>query len=198
MLEQMTQRLLAQRTFDSAVAVILNDVVDMHGAEYGDLQLTAGPDLVIVAQRGLSAPFLRAFRRVSKDDGCACGRAFRSGQPVVIADVERDPEYEAFRNDAMRAGFRAVQSTPLVAGDGVTLGIVSTLFANVHEPTPIEMDALKAYSRLAAEHLGKLLAEADETLSDKAETMSRALYACFDPPEDAKPAGGERPAIIPP
>ncbi len=35
---------------------------------------------------------------------------------------------------------------------GNLLGIVSTHFANVHEPTPIEMNTLKAYAVIAAEY----------------------------------------------
>ena len=58
MLEQMTQRLQAQRSFEAAIETLLNDVVALHGAEYGDLQLLAGDDLVIVAQRGLTPAFL--------------------------------------------------------------------------------------------------------------------------------------------
>src|SRR5262249_26328032 len=100
MLDQMTGRLLSQRTIETAIDTILNDVVALHGAEYGDLQLAVGDELVIVAQRGLSAPFLQAFSRVKKESGCACGRAWRLGRTVVVTDVDRDPEYAAFRKDA--------------------------------------------------------------------------------------------------
>src|SRR5215813_12439060 len=124
MLEQMTHRLLSQRTFEAAAETLLNDVVALHGAEYGDLQLMIGNELVVVAQRGLSAAFLQAFRRVRRDDGCACGRV---------------------------------------------LGMVSTMFANVHEPTPIELQTLMYYSRIAADYLAKLLT--GETMAAKAEQM---------------------------
>jgi GAF domain-containing protein len=175
MLEQMTLRLRSQRSFEAAVEVILNDVVALHGAEFGDLQLLAGDELVIVAQRGLSAPFLRTFRRVHKADGCACGRALRLGETVVITDVTRDAEYAAFLQDAESAGYRAVQSTPIVTCGGSVLGIVSTLFANVHQPTPIELETLGRYCGIAAEYLVKLLGR--ENLAANAERMSDALYA---------------------
>jgi len=64
MLAQLTQRLLSTRTFETAVQTILDDVVALHGAEYGNVQLPLRDELVIVAQRGLSAPFLKTFRRV--------------------------------------------------------------------------------------------------------------------------------------
>ncbi len=174
MLEQMTQRLQSQRTFEAAVETVLNDVVALHGAEYGDLQLVSGEELIIVAQRGLSDAFLRTFKSVTKSSGCACGRAWRLGQTVVVADVDKDPDYAPFRTDAKAAGYRAVQSTPLTTR-GHVIGMISTLFANVHEPTPIELDTLGRYCKIAADYLQKLLG--DEDLGRKAERMSRALYA---------------------
>jgi len=174
MLAQLTQRLLSTRTFETAVQTILDDVVALHGAEYGNVQLPLRDELVIVAQRGLSAPFLKAFRRVKADDGCACGRALRLGKPVVVVDVDKDPEYAPFRKDAKSAGYRSVQSTPLMANKRRLVGIVSTLFAQVYEPTAIEMEVLSTYSAIAAEHLRTLIA--DGTLAERAKQMNEILY----------------------
>ncbi|HEX4555841.1 MAG TPA: GAF domain-containing protein [Xanthobacteraceae bacterium] len=174
MLTQMTLRLLQKRTFEEAIHVILNDVIALHGAEFGNVQLPIGDELVIAAQVGLSKRFLKAFRRVRKDDGCACGRALRLGAPVVVADVEKDIEYAAFVKDARRAGYRAVQTTPFFTRSGNLVGLVSTHFAQAHEPTPIEMQTLKTYGGVAAEHAYRLLG--DVALATKAEQMSGKLY----------------------
>src|SRR6185437_7164303 len=175
MLSGLRKRLHASRTFEETIETILDDTISLHGAEYGNVQLPIGDELVIVAQRGLAAPFLKAFRRVSKDDGCACGRALRHRGTVVVSDVEDDPDFTKFLKDARAAGFRAVQSTPLFTSDGLLLGIVSTHFANVHEPTPIELKTLQSYSAIAAEHAYRLLGNA--MLADKAKQMHTALYA---------------------
>jgi GAF domain-containing protein len=175
MLEQMTQRLQAQRSFEAAIETLLNDVVALHGAEYGDLQLLVDDQLVVVAQRGLTAAFLRTFRRVTRADGCACGRALREGRTIVVADVMKDPDYAAFRGEAVAAGYRAVQSTPIATSRGRVLGMVSTLFANPHEPTPIELETLARYCRVAADLLERMLGA--ETLAAEAQRMNEALYA---------------------
>jgi GAF domain-containing protein len=177
MLAQMTLRLLQKRTFEEAIHVILDDVIALHGAEFGNVQLPIGDELVIVAQVGLSKPFLKAFRRVSKDDGCACGRALRLGASVVVADVEKDIEFAPFVEDARRAGYRAVQTTPFFARSGNLVGLVSTHFAHAHEPTPIEMQTLKAYGGVAGEHAYRLLG--DVGLATKAEQMSEKLYDSY-------------------
>jgi len=60
MLAQMTLRLLQKRTFEDAIHVILDDVIALHGAEFGKVQLQIGEELVIAAQVGLSKPLLMA------------------------------------------------------------------------------------------------------------------------------------------
>lgn len=172
---QMTRRLLENRTFEGAIQTILDDVIALLGAEYGNIQLSIGDELALVAQRGLSADFLRTFRRVKKDDGSACGQALRLGGTVIIRDVEADLEFAAFRPDAKRAGFRSVQSTPIFTKDGNLMGMVSTHFVNVHEPSQLEMWTLKTYAVAAAEHLYQLLG--DVPLAIKATQMSDELYA---------------------
>jgi GAF domain-containing protein len=185
MLEHMVRRLEPKESFEEAIHTILDDVIALHGAEYGNIQLPIGDDLVIVAQRGLSEAFLQTFRRVRKDDGCACGRALRSGASVIIRDVENDPEFVEFSKDAASAGFRAVQSTPMFNRDGKFLGVVSTHFVQVHEPTEIEMAALREYSFVAAEHAYQLLGAS--TLAAKAEQMNAELYNNIENPESELP-----------
>jgi GAF domain-containing protein len=186
--------LLQKRTFEEAIHVILDDVIALHGAEFGNVQLPIGDELVIAAQAGLSKPFLKAFRRVRKDDGCACGRALRLGAPVIVADVEKDIEYAAFVEDARRAGYRAVQTTPFFTRNGNLVGLVSTHFAQAHEPTPIEMQTLKTYGGVAAEHAYRLLG--DVALAIKAQQMSEKLY---NSSSDRRSSGARLPdaAILP-
>jgi GAF domain-containing protein len=176
-LRHMTQRLVRNCTFEGAIQSVLDDVMTLLGAEYGNIQLPIGDELAIAAQRGLSTDFLKAFWRVKRNDPSACGRALRLGVPVIIPDIEQDSDFAVFRQQARDAGFRAVQSTPMVTKDQNLLGIVSTHFANVHEPTSIEMNTLKAYGGVAAEFAYMMLEESYTSLATKAEQMSAELYA---------------------
>jgi GAF domain-containing protein len=176
MLAHMARRLVRNVTFEDVIQTVLDDVIALLGAEYGNVQLAIGEELAIAAQRDLSTDFLKAFWRVNKDDDCACGRALRLGRSVIIPDIEKDAEFAMFRQDAKRAGFRAVQSTPLITQDRKLLGVVSTHFARVHRPTPIEMRTLRPYGVAAAEYAFMLLAEGYASLAVKAEQMSAELY----------------------
>jgi GAF domain-containing protein len=127
------------------VRTILLDVVALHGAEFGNVQMPVEDRLLIVAQHGLTAPFLETFREVRAEDGCACGRALREGQPILVRDTETDEPYRPFRATARLAGYRSVQSTPMLSSARRFTGVISTLFAHVHEPTRIEMQTVSDY-----------------------------------------------------
>jgi hypothetical protein len=98
----------------------------------------------------------------------------------VVEDVDRDPDYAQFRTEAKMAGYRSVQSTPLCTQDGDFIGVVSTLFANPHVPTRIELETLKSYSVRAAGRLQELLGLT--SLEAKAEQMQAQLREEFQLP----------------
>jgi GAF domain-containing protein len=175
--EQMAKRLYDQSSFESTVQLVLDDAIALHGAEFGNVQLAARDYLIIAAQRGFKAAFANFFARVRADDGCACGRALRTGRTVVIRDIEADEEYAPYRAAARAAGFRSVMTTPLFTNKKVLIGTVSTHFVNVHTPTAIEIDTLKSYSVAAADHLHNLLG--GETVEAKALSMSSRIYAAL-------------------
>jgi len=177
MLGEMAVRLLNVRTFEETIQTILDDVIAFHEAQFGNVQLPVGDHLVIAAQRGFDREFLQTFRRVIKDDGCACGRALQLGQPIVIADVEKDPDYAPYCDAAKSAGYRSVQSTPFITEDGILIGITSVHFAAPGGPTRSEGGAFHLYSTVAAEQAYHLLGGV--ALAAKAAQMSDKLYFSF-------------------
>jgi GAF domain-containing protein len=178
MLDQMNQRLKACTSFEGAITRILMDVVALHGAEFGNIQLPVGDSLLLVDEVRLEASFLLAFREVRNTDGCACGRAWQAGEAIIIPDVESDDAYEPFREIAREAGYRSVQSTPLVTSDRICLGMVSTLFAAIHTPTSIEMSAVDMYARTAANYLQTLAAT--DKREEEALRLHAKLYSSLD------------------
>jgi GAF domain-containing protein len=174
LLRHMAERLSRCDTFESTIRTALEDAVALLGAEYGNVQLLAGDTLVIVAQRGLSPEFLKAFRYVTAADGSACGRALLLGEPVIIPDTDKDLQFAIYRNIAQQMQFRAVQSSPLICPDGRRIGILSTHFANPHQLSKIETDTLHAYAVTASQHACELLR--DTPLDQIATEMNKTLY----------------------
>lgn len=175
MLGEMAVRAMSARTFEDVVQTILDDVIAFHGAQYGNVQLPVGDHLVMAAQRGFDREFLQTFRRVKKDDGCACGRALQLGQSIVIADVDKDLDYAPYCHAAKSAGYRSVQSTPFITQDGKLIAIVSVHFAAPGGPSRSE--AFHLYSNVAAEQACELLGSV--ALAAKAAQMSEELYSSF-------------------
>ncbi len=111
---------------------VLDFALEVLHADKGNLQL-ADPvtgALSIAAHRGFGTEFLDYFAVVN-DDASACGRAAQRGAQVMITDVRADPDFGPHLDIAAASGFRAVQSTPLIAADGRLVGILST-----HYPRP--------------------------------------------------------------
>jgi GAF domain-containing protein len=179
MLGEMAARVTGTRTFEETIQTILDDVIAFHGAQYGTVQLPAGDNLLIAAQRGFDSQFLQMFRHVTKDDGCACGQALRLGQSIVVPDIEKDPAFTSYCNAAKRVSFRSIQSTPFITQDGKLVAIVSVHFAAPNQAVHSESAAFNLYSNVAAEQAYELLGCV--TLGAKAAQMSDELYSGFVP-----------------
>ena len=173
-LNEWSGRLWRSRTFTDGLQELLGGVIELMGADKGNVQLLDPQRavLTIVAQRGFRQDFLDFFREVSVNDESACGRALRSGEPVIIEDVERDPQYAPLRAIARAADYRAVVSAPLIGADGILLGMVSTHFGSVHRPSEQDLRRLDLYVRQAADFIRRCRTE--ETLRQSQERF-RAL-----------------------
>jgi GAF domain-containing protein len=143
--------LSAATSMGEALKIVLDAAIALHGARFGNVQLYRGTDLSIACQSGFKEPFLRTFARVSVDDDSACGRAMREGRSIVIEDVETEAEYAPLRAVAAEAGFRAVQSTPMVTSGGIFVGMISTHFSQPHVPSKHDMVLIGIYARLLAD-----------------------------------------------
>ena len=113
------------------------------------------------------------FRTVGIDDESACARAMRQGKQVTIEDVETDPAYVPYREIAAAAGYRAVQSTPLVSRRGDLIGMLSTHFRQPHLPTDRELKMLDLYARQAADVIERLRVE-DELRQSEEKSRQQA------------------------
>jgi len=174
-LHELSNRLLATRDLRSALDEVLDAAILLLDADYGNIQLynPHKKGLEIVVQRGFPQAFLDTFRLVGVEDNTACGRALRSGERIVIEDVLTDEEYTNFRDIAAAAGYRAVQSTPLLVPGRPVLGMLSTHFRSPHRPSEHQFRLLDLYARQASELVDRLRNE--EALRESEDRFRRAL-----------------------
>src|SRR5262245_60828228 len=163
-LNELSSRLWRMRSLREGLDEMLAATIELLGADMGNVQILDAERgvLVIAAQRGFKKDFLDFFREVSTRDDSACGRALRSGARMVIEDVEADAPFAPLRPIARAAGYRAVQSTPLIGRDGTPLGMLSTHFRSVHRPSEQDLRRLDLYVRQAADFIERC--RTDETL----------------------------------
>jgi PAS domain S-box-containing protein len=161
-LNEASSRLWRKQGLREGLDEVLDATIKLLGADMGNIQIFDADRrvLVIAAQRGFQQDFLDFFREVSAEDDTACGRALRSGKRSVIEDVEADAPYAPLRSVARAAGYRAVQSTPLIGRDGTPLGMLSTHFRSVHRPGEQDLRRLDLYVRQAGDLIERARSEA--------------------------------------
>lgn len=133
-LHRMTIAVTSATNTQEALDHILESAIELHHADFGNVQLLepATERLEIVAQRGFRPDFLVRFRSVGAEDPSSCGRALLTRATVEIPDIAEDAAFAPYRETAIRAGYRAVQSTPLISRSGALIGVLSVHFSAPH------------------------------------------------------------------
>ena len=182
-LNEASSRLWRMQNVRDGLGEMLDSAIALLGADMGNIQLLDRERsvLTLTAQRGFKKEFLEFFREVSTEDQSACGRALRSGQRIAIEDVETDEAYTPLRGVAQAAGYRAVQSTPVVGRDGTPLGMFSTHYRLPHKTTEQEFRRFDLYVRQAADfiercHIDDALRRAAQFNEAILNNMGEGLY----------------------
>lgn len=161
----------------AALHEILDATILLMDGDLGNIQLydPERDTLEIVVQRGFPQEFMRALGGVSISAETAGARSLRNRERIVIRDVNADAAYAPYRKLATLAGYRAVQSTPLIGRDGEFLG---ALLTHLHEPrdfSPHEVRVLDLYSRQAGDAIARARVERD--LANARRRLESALSA---------------------
>ena len=179
-LNTLSSRLWRTDRLQEGLEEMLAVTIELLGADMGDVQLLDAKRgvLTIAAQQAFGADFLEHFREVSIADECACGRALRTGERILIEDVETDVAYGQFRTAARAAGYRSVQSTPLIGRDGRPLGVLSTFWRSPYQPSDQDLRRLELYIRQAADFVERFRLE--ERLRQNERRQSFLLNSAID------------------
>jgi signal transduction histidine kinase/DNA-binding NarL/FixJ family response regulator len=156
-LHQVVSRLLAAPDVRSALGEILVATCAMMGSQMGNVQVydPHAQALTIAAQQGFSQDLLDQLGVVTRDSPSACSAAMNSLSRVIIEDVNQDESFRPLRDIA---GFRSIQSTPLLSRTGALLGVLSTHWSHPHRPSERELYMLDLYAREAADVLENIQA----------------------------------------
>jgi two-component system CheB/CheR fusion protein len=176
-LHAIATRLAGTAELHAVLEEILVAAIELQGADFGHVQLydPRSATLRIAVQRGFEPASLKHFAVARADDGSCCGRALAARATVVIEDVDQDAGFAAHRAAAAEAGYRAVQSTPILARDGAVVGMLSTHFRAPHRPAERELRLTDFHLRMAAELIGR--AQAEEAIAAARRAAEQASQA---------------------
>ncbi|MBJ6725773.1 GAF domain-containing protein [Geomesophilobacter sediminis] len=154
---------------------ILVAAIQITGADFGNIQLLdhATGDLHIAVQRGFPRWWLEYWDAVTQGQG-ACGTALERRERVIIEDVEASPVFAGTPalEIQLRAGVRAVQSTPMLKRSGDPVGMISTHYKTPRRPDDHALRLLDLLCRQAADLIARL--QTDEALRAQAEQLRQS------------------------
>lgn len=173
-LQELVSRLVHCQDMDSALNEVLDASLSLMDADMGNIQLFDAEHhtLRIAAQRGFDERFLRAFATVNGDGGSACARALRERRRVLVPDVLADADFQPYVEVATAAGYRAVQSTPLLGHNGSPMGMLSTHWRHPTTPPEHALRMLDLYARQAAQFIER--SRIDHRLRQTADELRHA------------------------
>ncbi len=175
--QALSLQLFSSLDLDLVLHQVLNNTMRLLQADQGTIQFYDPERRVmeIIAHQGFNPAFLDYFREVRVGEGTACSRALESGQRVMVEDVQTDLAFAPHRQIVAQAGFRAVQSTPLLDSQGQILGVLSTHFCQPHCPNDRELRMLDLYTPLVSAIIALALAQRDgQILLNKAQVAEAA------------------------
>ncbi|HEX8989296.1 MAG TPA: response regulator [Rhodocyclaceae bacterium] len=153
-LQRLATKFVSATNIEPLLGEIVETAIAIAGADCGNLQLLdpATGDLRIAAQRGFPQWWLDYWDNVTKGHG-SCGTALERGARIVVEDVEHSPIFAGTPalDVQLRAGVRAVQSTPLLSHSGTPLGMFSTHYKRPHYLDRHAGDLLDVLARLTAD-----------------------------------------------
>jgi PAS domain S-box-containing protein len=182
-LHEMSVRLSTTLDLHSILEDTLRTAVAINGTDLGLLSLSDENDcLQIVAAQGFDEEFLQSVHAIPPSVGAA-GVAFQERRSVVVEDVSTDPYYADYQEMTHRAGFRAVQHTPLITRTGKAVGVLSTHFRQPHHPTDREMRLIDLCTRQAVDFIenARLYAQVCEADCRKDEFLATLAHELRNP-----------------
>ena len=153
-LQKISSQMIKQQQIEAVYTQIVEATMALLRSDCGSMQMVLPEtgELLLLAQKGFAAGSANGWQRISRNGGTTCAKAFRSGERVIVPDLEqchfvKKEDLVSYR----RSGIRSVQSTPLFSRAGELVGMISNHWRKVHEPSKRELRLLDVLARQAAD-----------------------------------------------
>jgi signal transduction histidine kinase len=158
LIEGQSTALLYETLIDAAMGIMRSDFATMQvlhpeRGSQGELRL--------IASRGLDDAAKQRFAWVPADAATTCARALQTNARVIAPDLLHCEFMAgtASQTALIETGVRASQTTPLMSRAGKTLGMMSTHWAEPHQPSERDFRLIDIVARQAADLIERTQAE---------------------------------------
>ena len=154
-LQQISSQLIQDNNITTLYEKVLDAAIFIMRSDMGSMQMLdpEKQELLLLSWRGFDPASAQFWERVRIDAGSTCGQTLRTGERVIVSDVETCGFMAG--TDDLRfyrlAGIRAVQTTPLFSRTGTIVGMISTHWREEHQPSERELRRVDLLARQAAD-----------------------------------------------
>lgn len=154
-LQQFSSQNIYEQDVTKIYEQLLETAIALMQSDFASIQLydQQTEQLILLASKNFHPKSQKFWQTVFAGSGSTCGEALRSGSRIMVADVEESHFMKGTEdlNSYRISGIRAVQSTPLISRDGKFVGMISTHWENVHQPSENDFKFFDVLTRQAAD-----------------------------------------------
>ncbi len=133
---------------EQVLTTILDSVIEVSNCQKAAIFVLEEDRVSLRVSHGLSDEYVAGAQDVEVTPDSRA-RATLAKEPLVVSDIEDEPELADFLPLARREGFRALADLPL-RGREANLGTLTVYFAEPHSFSSVELDTLKTFANQAA------------------------------------------------
>ena len=176
-LQTVSSRLLREDDEAELYGQILDAAIAVMKCEAGTIQMLdrESNELRLLAWKGFETESVELWERVPPCSDTVCRTALERKQRVVVPDIDASDFLAGSDTLEMlrQASLLAAQSTPLISRTGRVVGMISTHWREVHEPSEREFRLLDVVARQAADLLERMQAVEALQLSEERLRMAQ-------------------------
>jgi PAS domain S-box-containing protein len=153
-LQKISSRMIKKGDVGSLYEALLNSAAGFMHADCASIQILnpEGNQLLMAAWKGFHPASAEFWKYVGTDSTSICGKALEIKTRVVISDINNWNQISKEDLDEYRrSGIVATQSTPLITRSGKCVGMISTHWRRVYEPSEREFRLFDLLTRQVAD-----------------------------------------------
>lgn len=162
-LQKISTQLIQQENANELYTQIMQAAVALMQSQSASLQMfnPETNELILLASHGLHPQSEKFWKTIPAESPNSFGDAMRTLKRVVVSDVDASEVFSGTEHlkHFHLSNIRSMQSTPLISREGKFVGILSTHWYQVYEPTEENLQLIDVLARQASDLMERKAAE---------------------------------------